>query len=175
MPTMSDTRSGSRKGTADPMTAMGLKLDSVHWTTEVVATTLPVDLPTDTWRTMIRQVVPVAAGDTLDVLAWARVTNDVGYTVGVGWHLWVYDCELGTSSTWTKISPSLGDNVTSTRHHMPLMISAVWAVPVYWPEGHRVVVVLRADAHSTAAVSGDTLTVDDGYGALTVHRYIPEV
>ncbi|GFH36642.1 hypothetical protein [Streptomyces pacificus] len=30
---------------------------------------------------------------------------------------------------------------------------------------------VRADAHSTAWVSGDTLTVDAGYGRLTVRRW----
>lgn len=159
-----------------------LAITGLFSTTEVVPTTLPVDLSTSTWRTMMRQVVPVAAGDILDISCWARVTNDLGYTVGVGWHLWAYDCDngLGTAGTWWKISPSLGDNVTSTRHHMPLHIGVVHQVPADWPvdpdtgNPHRIVVVLRADAHSTAAVDGDTLTVDQTYGYLAVRRYTPE-
>lgn len=145
---------------------------SLHATSEVVAKNLPVDLPTTTWRTMLRAVVPVAAGDLLDVTAWARVTNDCGYTVGVGWHLWAYDADSGqgTAGDWWRISLSCGDNVDKARHHMPLAISTIHEVPADWPEGHRIVVVLRADAHSTAWQKGDALTVDP-LGHLIVRRW----
>ncbi|GFH34281.1 hypothetical protein [Streptomyces pacificus] len=151
----------------------GLSLAGLHSTTEVVASSLPVDLVTTTWRTMLRLVVPVAAGDVLDVDARARVTSDVGYTVGVGWHLWAYDVDDGQGSAgpWWRIGTSCGDNVPPDRHHMPLAITDVYQVPQDWPAGHRIVIVLRADAHSTAWVSGDTLTVDAGYGRLTVRRW----
>ena len=161
-----------------------LVLAGLHATDEVTASTLPVDLPTDTYRTMLRVVVPVDAGDLLDVAAWARVTNDTGrdrgedgYTVGVGYHLWCYDVDApeGSSGPWTRISPWCGDNVTRARHHMPLAIDCVYRVPGDWPAGHRMVVVLRADAHSTAWVAGDTLTVDQAYGHLTVRRWKEEV
>lgn len=160
--------------------ATGLTLAGIYATDEVVAATLPVDLATDTWRTMIRQIVPVEPGDVLDIQAWARVTNDTGksrnepgYTVGVGWHVWAYDCDSGqgTAGPWWRISPYCGDNVDRTRHHMPLHISTVYTVPDDWPDGHRIVIVLRADAHSTAWVAGDTLTVDKDYGHLKVRRY----
>lgn len=142
---------------------------ALHSTDEVVATSLPVDLSTETWRTMLRAVVPVAAADQLDVSAWARVTNDCGYVIGVGWHLWAYDVDaaLGSAGPWWRISLSNGDNVEPKRHHMPLHISTVYEVPADWPAGHRIVVVLRADAHSTAAQSGDVLTVDP-LGSLVV-------
>lgn len=156
--------------TAGPLTLAGL-----HATTEVTASTLPIDLATDTYRTMLRVVVPVDAGDLLDIEAWARVTNNTspGYTVGVGWHLWCYDVDSGQGSSgpWWRISPLKGDNVTRSRHHMPLDIDCVYQVPEDWPAGHRIVVVLRADAHSTAAQPGDTLTVDRDYGHLTVRRW----
>ncbi|MGA3524177.1 hypothetical protein [Melissospora conviva] len=147
-------------------------LASLHSTNEVVAANLPVDLATTSWRTMLRAVVPVTAGDLLDVSAWARVTNDVGYTVGVGWHLWAYDADSGqgTAGPWWRISLSCGDNVDKTRHHMPLTISTTYEVPADWPEGHRIVVVLRADAHSTAWRKGDLLTVDP-LGHLAVRRW----
>lgn len=145
----------------------------LYATDEVVAASLPVDLATDTWRTMMRVVVPVAAGDLLDVSARARVTNDLPYTVGVGWHLWAYDVDSGQGSSgpWWRISTSSGDNVFSPRHHMPLHITTVYQVPEDWPGGHRITVVLRADAHSTAWQAGDTITVDQGYGQLTVRRW----
>ncbi|WP_460071063.1 hypothetical protein [Streptomyces sp. YKOK-I1] len=160
---------------AASITTPPLSLSSLTATDQVVATTLPVDASPDTPRTMLRQVVPVAAGDTIDVSAWARITNDTGYVVGIGWHLWVYDVDsgLGSAGPWTQISPKDGDNVPPPRHHMPLAIDTVWQIPADWPAGHRVTVVLRADAHSTAAVSGDTVTVDSEYGHLTVRRYTP--
>lgn len=167
------------------LTRSSLTLASLHAPDEVVAATLPVDLATDTWRTMLRLIVPAAAGDLLDAHGWARVTNDTGvdrgepgYTVGVGYHLWAYDCDsgFGAAGPWWKISPSCGDNVTRARHHMPLAISTVYEVPADWPDGHRIVVVLRADAHSTAWVAGDTLTVDQEYGQMTVRRWtVPAV
>ncbi|MCP3820055.1 hypothetical protein NLX86_18740 [Streptomyces sp. A3M-1-3] len=154
------------------LTTTELAPTGLYSTDEVVATTLPVDLPVDTWRTMLRVVVPAAAGDLLDVDARARVTNDVGYNVGVGWHLWAYDTDSGqgTAGPWWKLAPSSGDNVDPARHHMPLHITAVHQVPADWPAGHRITVVLRADAHSTAWQSGDTLTVDP-LGVLTVRRW----
>ncbi|MFB7219332.1 hypothetical protein [Streptomyces sp. NPDC056227] len=159
-----------------------LTLAGLHSTDEVVPSTIPVDLATDTYRTMLRVVVPVAAGDLLDISGWARVTNDVGrnrgdagYTVGVGWHLWMYDASdgLGSAGLWTRISPLCGDNVSRDRHHMPLAIDTLYTVPADWPAEHLMVVVLRADAHSTAWKSGDTLTVDRDYGQLTARRWTP--
>lgn len=164
---------------AGPLTLAGL-----HATDEVTATYLPVDAVADTYRTMLRAVVPVDAGDLLDVTAWARVTNNTGkdrnedgYTVGVGYHLWTYDVDTpeGDDGPWWRISPWCGDNVTRDRHHMPLAIDCVHRVPADWPTGHRIVVVLRADAHSTAWVDGDILEVDGAYGHLTVRRWKEEV
>ena len=145
----------------------------LYATDEVVASTLPVDLATDTYRTMMRVIVPVNAGDLIDVEARGRVTNDLSYTVGVGYHLWAYDVDngLGSSGTWWKISSDNGDNVDHTRHHMPLHTSTVYQVPADWPTGHRITVVFRADAHSTAWKAGNTLTVDKAYGQLTVRRW----
>jgi hypothetical protein len=148
-------------------------LTSIHSTDEVVPSTIPVDLSSNTPRTMLRIVVPVATGDLLDVDARARVTNDVGYVIGVGYHLWAYDVDSGQGSSgpWWRIGPLNGDNVEPKRHHMPLHTSTVYRVPEDWPPGHRITVVLRADAHSTAWQAGDTITVDRAYGVLTVRRW----
>ncbi|MEU3654459.1 hypothetical protein AB0E67_16820 [Streptomyces sp. NPDC032161] len=158
-----------------------LRLVGLHATDECAATALPVDLSSETWRTVLRTVVPVNPGDVLDVDACARVTNDTGrsrgkpgYTVGIGYHLWAYDVDApggSSSDTWRRISTLNGDNVDRTRHHMPLHTSTVYTVPEDWPTGHRIVVVLRVDAHSTAWVAGDTITVDSGYAQMTVRRY----
>lgn len=156
------------------LSTSGMALSGLYATDEVVAEVLPVDLATDTWRTMLRVIAPAAAGDVLDVSGRARVSSRLPYTVGVGWHLWVYDLDdQGSSGPWWKISPSCGDNVNYDRHHMPLHITGVWTVPAEWPAGHRAVVVLRADAHSTAWQPGDTITVDQAYGLLAVRRWTP--
>jgi hypothetical protein len=153
--------------------APGQQLVSVHSTDEVVPSSLPVDLSSNTPRTMLRLIVPAAAGDLLDIDGRARVTNDCGYVVGVGYHLWAYDVDSGQGSSgpWWRISPYNGDNVEPKRHHMPLHVTTVYQVPSDWPAGHRIVVVLRADAHSTAWQAGDTLAVDQAYGVLTVRRW----
>lgn len=146
------------------------------WSTdEVVPSTLKVDLSSSTYATMLRLIVPVAGGDLVDVHGWARVTNDLSYVVGVGYHLWAYDVDdgLGSKGTWTRISPYKGDNVDTKRHHLPIDVSCAYQVPADWPDGHRMTVVLRADAHSTAWRDGDTLTVDRLYGSLVVRRWSP--
>lgn len=161
-----------------PMTLLDL-----YTTQEVTALSsgLPVgDTSGEQSRTVARIVVPVAAGDVLDVSGRQRVTNDIGpkaYTVGVGYWFDVYDMDDGTSSadrTWLRIGSLNGTNVDrSIIHHVALHLEDVWVVPDDWPVGHRAVVCFRADAHSTqAAANGgaDRLTVDD-YGVLTVRRY----
>lgn len=144
---------------------------------------IPVDLSTSSYRTLYRVVLgAVNPGDILDVDADARVTNNVGYpdgrryTVGVGWHLWMYSYTnpLKTQGPWWRISAFSGENVTVDMHHMPLHISTLYRMPDDWPPGDRPVVVLRADAHSTAwnyNGGSDTLDVDAGYGQLIVRHW----
>lgn len=164
-------------------------LEYVHSTNEVVPDDLVIDLPTDTWKTILRVVVPVQAGDLLDVSAWMKVTDDVGYNVGVGIHLWWYDVDngLGSSGTWSRLDPdagSAGMNVTKDVHHLTLGVSVPYLVPADWPvdpdtgKPHRIAIALRADAHSTLwdrdgdGLAEDRLTVD-GCGRLTVRRKVP--
>ncbi|MFJ7963121.1 hypothetical protein [Streptomyces sp. NPDC096324] len=157
------------------MSTAALILAGLHATTEVPAKTLPIGLgPGLGYRTLLRVVVPVSAGDVLDVSARARVTNDTApsYTVGVGYHLWQYDVDDPpvTADDWTQISSLCGDNVSHDRHHMPLLTDTVYTVPADWPTGHRMTIALRGDAMSTAA-DGQSITVDQAYGQLTVRRY----
>jgi hypothetical protein len=147
------------------------------WTTNVsTATTLPITAWSgQALRTMARVIVPVAAGDVLDCDGRARVTNDADeprYTVGVSTALWAYDLDdgLGSNGLWTQIDVSTGDNVDPPRHHMPVALTAVYTVPPDWPAGHRIVIVLRCDAASTQARTGDCLTVDP-LTRLTVRRW----
>ena len=156
-------------------TALGQQLVETISDDEVVASSIPVDLSSNTGKMLMRVVIdPTVPGDVLDISARARVTNDLSYTVGVGYHLWTYDVDDGQPwphAPWVRISPLNGDNVFHPRHHMPLHTSAVYQVPDDWTAGHRMVVLLQADAHSTAWQSGDSITVDQAYGLLTVRRW----
>ncbi|WP_395109772.1 hypothetical protein [Actinomadura sp. SCN-SB] len=151
------------------------RLVAVYADDAPVSATIPVDksASTGTVRVM-RVVVPVKAGDVLDITAEARVTNDVGYNCGVGSYLAWYDVDDGIAwphaQPWTRIGTSTGDNVDPQRHHMPLTLTRAYVVPASWPDGHRMVINLMVDGHSTAAQSGDTLTVDD-YGQMIVRRW----
>lgn len=151
---------------------------------------LPIDLATTTWRTVYRVICPCQPGDVFRVHGEVRVTNDAGrdpgetrYTVGVGYHLWYYDLDdtsgVPLAERMVKFGDSDGDNVDPVRHHMPGDITRWLKVPADWPVdpltglGHRVVLVLRADAHSTAWEAnggGEVLTVDR-YGLIDALRW----
>lgn len=109
------------------------------------------------FEVILSTAASVDAGDTLDVSAYFRVTNELLATVGVAGHLWAYDLDGDTTKQW-RIGPANGDNVDRQRHHMPVAVSTIYSVPPDWPDGHRMAVVLKADAHSTAT-NGD-LEVD---------------
>lgn len=126
--------------------------------TDLAVTALPVTSGAGQGITTILDVaIPAHAGDTLDVSAFFQVTNDLGYNVGVGAHLWAIALDTA-EPTWYRISPSTGDNVDRARHHMPVEMQTVYIVPNGWVEGHRIGVAFRADAHSSAG-NGD-LTVE---------------
>jgi hypothetical protein len=154
----------------------GQILAATYSTDETTAANLPIG----TWasqyfRTMARVIVPAAAGDSLKIEGRARVTADMPaprYTVGISTSFMGYDCddEQGSSGPWWPLDTSTGDNVTPDRHHMPIVLAGFYQVPADWPTGHRLVVVLRSDAASTAARSGDCVTVDK-LTRLTVDRW----
>lgn len=153
----------------------GRSLVSMRSDDAMVASTVPIHSSPGTYTYLSRVVMdPTHPGDVFKVDARARVTNDVGYTVGVGYHIWRYDVDDGLPwphGPWVRISPFNGDNVDPTRHHMPLHCTATYTVPDDWPAGHRMVIAYQADAHSTAWQSGDALTVDAQYGLLIVERW----
>lgn len=168
-----------------PRSYSGPRLVALYTTDETVPTALPIGGTAGAQKRMIlRLIIPVQAGDLLDVSGRARVTNDVAgtrYTVGVGFWPDSYDLDDGVayaSKVWTQIGAWSGDNVTPDRHHMPLVLTGdLYEVPANWPAGHRMVVVFRADAHSTAwnvNGGGDALTVDGDYDTLTVRQYRQE-
>lgn len=147
---------------------------SGYWETGAI----PVDLSTGTAVTFGRIVTnTLHAGDLLDVEAWARVTNDVGYTVGIGYYMKGYEYTApGVVNPYFAIESMNGENVTPNgqTHHLPIHWSGLWEVPAEW-DGKRIVLNFRADAHSSAWQEGDTITVDQGYGRFTVDHLVPVV
>lgn len=143
--------------------------------TQVTATVLPLStVAGSNFKTMSRIVVAVDPGDIIQIIGRSRVTNDAGYNTGVGYYMWMYDTDDGVpyaQKTWTKIGEMNGDNVNTQRHHMPLHLTDCYQVPPTWPAGHRIALIFRADAHSTAAVAGDNIDVDSGYGCISAIRW----
>lgn len=137
---------------------------------------IPVDLDTNTPVTLARIVTNVlAAGDLLDIEAWARTTNDCGYTIGVGYYMKAYEYTApGVVNPIFAIESMNGKNVTPNgqEHHGPIHWSGLYEVPPEW-DGKRLVLMFRADAHSSAWKAGDLLTVDQGYGRFTVTHLKP--
>lgn len=164
-------------GYSDPV------LLNLYSSSDIVPSAAPVKTVPGTFSTVLRKVIQAAPGDVLDVNGWFKVTNDLGYNVGVGAHLWQYELDngLGSAGEWKRLDPehgSVGTNVTPDIHHLTTHIHVVYEVPADWPADeetgvyHRMTVALRLDAHSTAAQAGHQLTVDP-YGRLTVRRYRP--
>jgi hypothetical protein len=144
------------------------------WCNELEVASIPIDLATTTGKRLLRVVLPATlAGDVLDITFKVGVTNNAGYTVGVGAHIWYY--AYADPDGWAnrvQISDMLtGQNVDTTIvHHLPLGESFSWRVPADWDSG-RMVLALVVDAHSTAWKAGDTLKVETGYAQLRVHRW----
>lgn len=145
---------------------LGLTLAGMYESTDVVTGSgLPITLTGCAYRTILRTQVPVNPGDALDVTANARTTDDASeprYNTGITWNMAYYDVDngLGSSGTWYGFGTSEGENITPDSHHLAMSIDRTLLVPSTWTPGHRVAVVLRACAESTAARSGDAITVD---------------
>jgi len=165
-------------------TLPGQALVGLYSDTTLMATTIPVDGTPNTPVRVMRVVVPVLAGDVLDITSEVRLTNDLKYTVGVGSRLWWYDYDDGVPwphvQPWTEIPTPTGDNVSPLphRHHIPVTLTRVYQVPADWPapitEGeyigpHRMVINMMVDAHWGNYVAGDKLSIDT-YGMQMVVR-----
>lgn len=155
---------------------LGLALSGMYESSDVVTGSgLPITLTGCSYRTILRTQVPAQPGDALDVTANARVTDDASlprYNTGITWNFAYYDVDdgLGSSGTWYGLGTSQGENVTPDTHHLSMGIDRTLLVPSTWVPGHRIAVVLRACAESTAARSGDAITVDP-LGELIVLRW----
>lgn len=151
------------------------KLYSVHYSDTKVTDKIRVDISSNTPSRTMRVVVPVAAGDYLEITAEDRITNNTGYNMGIGMKLWWYDVDDGVpwphTVPWTQINPPTGDNVPPARHHMPITINRVYRIPSDWPVDHRIVINTMVDAHSVAGRDVGEYIKVDSYGALIVKRW----
>jgi hypothetical protein len=148
---------------------------------------IPVDLSTST-HVMIRYVVvPVQAGDVVLAYGAVNVTNDVGraspdhkrYAVGISTSLHRYNGTITPPEeralTWERLGVT-GENVTPQGHHLTQNVLYPWVkVPEDWPAGHKAVIALMVDAHSTGwddnyPEGGEHITVET-HGCLIAWRY----
>ena len=158
-------------------TAPGQRPKRMYTSNDRLASKLPITGASGKNQPWIMRFViedPVKAGDILSVTARARVTNDVGYNVGVGYWLEAFIVNQSATGPWWKVSELNGDNVDPLRHHMPIQSFGDWEVPDTWVPGDMVAIVFKGDAHSTAWEAGDTITVDDGYEGMRVTRWTDE-
>lgn len=99
--------------------------------------------------------------DVVQCIAQGEVTNNLGYNVQV-------DRMFATSITnqaWPQqLGPARGENVTPDMHHMTIDDSLIDT-----GRSGTVTYSLVMSAASTNALMGDTLTIEQGYGALRCH------
>lgn len=129
----------------------------------------------------------VQPGDLLVVTGELNVTNNTGrslttgavtgkqYAVGVATSLWIYDANAPADvrpATWYRLGTN-GENATPDDHHIQQGLTRPYQVPGDWDPTHQMGIVLRVDAHSTAAGSNPTadyLLVEQ-HGVLMAMQY----
>lgn len=99
---------------------------------------------------------PVNAGDLISFKAYGEVTNDLGFNVMVGWY---------TSLNGLSISNAKGFNVTPDMHHGVWTDVDDYLVPM---DLDSAIVNVYIRAASSAAKPGQTISVNIGYGTLSV-------
>lgn len=158
-------------------TKPGQRPKRMYTSNDRLAKSLPISGQSGVAQPWIMRFViedPVKAGDILSVDARARITNNAGYNVGVGYWLEAFIVNQSATGPWWDVSELNGDNVDPLRHHMPIQSFGDWEVPDTWVYGNKVAIVFKGDAHSTDWEAGDTITVDDGYEGMRVTRWTDE-
>lgn len=113
-------------------------------------------------RVVYSVAVSALAGDLLEAMGQYEVTNDVGYNVGIGCGLVLASTSTGVNgdalakNTMTVCTPDIHHHVG--RPHGMKKFASNWS-------GYANLVVWAA---SSAAVTGDTITVEAGYGQVDV-------
>jgi hypothetical protein len=128
----------------------------------------------------------VAPGDTLVITGEMNLTNNTGrnlagavtgtrYDVGIAASLWIYDANAPADlrpATWLRLGTN-GENVTVDGHHIEQGLTRAYRVPDTWDPTHQIGIVLRVDAHSTAAGSNTTpdYVLVETHGVLMAMHY----
>lgn len=118
-------------------------------------------------RVLFSQRTQLQGGQILLAVAELQVTNDLDRNVFLGSQLVLADS--ATAVAGAEITPANGENVTPNMHHGQQTKSGTYAATSA-DAGVRYVNVV-AWAAATGAASGDTLTVDAGYGRLSVLQW----
>lgn len=140
---------------------------------DMLQPTVPVRATSATLRTLLQVTLDVDPGDILAIDGRVVLTNDNSYTVGAGGHIWMWDATLPYTETWERVSPYTSDNVSLSRHHMPVMATADWRVPDTWTPGTPMTLAMMVSAFSDSPSRSNAhvVTAEDGYGLLRVERW----
>ncbi len=139
-----------------------------HWNTgngSELVTSLPITTGQPySFRVVFSQAVTdLRAGDILQILSEFEATNDEGYNCMIGCYVILATSAAATSGT--EITEASGYNITPAMHHGMMTKVGTLIVPDSLAEGYVNVVAYAA---STAAGTGDVLTVEQDYGRLSV-------
>lgn len=108
-----------------------------------------------------RTRVAATSGSTMLVIAQAEVTNDLGYTVGLGRYI---QRTLNGSTTLVN-RPNMA-NITSQMHHESLVITAFDEIE----ESGEATYELVLYAVSPYVMDGDFIRVEPNYGSLEARK-----
>lgn len=120
---------------------------------------IPVTRLDQHYVTVYRTVVPVTAGSTMLVIAQVEVTNDLGYTIGLGRYLQ----RTLNGSTVLVNRPNMA-NVTSQMHHESLVLPALDEIEADGEATYELIMY----AVSPYVIDGDFIRVEQNYGGLAV-------
>jgi hypothetical protein len=127
--------------------------------------------PNYNFQTVLSLPISAKAGDAISAIFEVEITNPQSYTVEVCRFLILAQTPTDTLRTLdNQITKAMGNNVTTVMHHETVVGGG----------GHKftedfdgfVNLVLYSD--STAAVSGQQVTIEQGYGHLDVFHFIKE-
>lgn len=116
-------------------------------------------------RVVFSQQVDVLAGDTIIGLGQFEVTNDLGYTCGVGRSIIRAASAVATTGTTLRPGRQAMDNVSPERHHI---INVAQVVDVVASSG---TVYYNMLANAVSGSGSGNLIVEQGYGSLTLVRF----
>lgn len=155
-------------GATKPSASAGPRHDSTGDRSELVSDIPVMTTATDAGKRVVySQRIEVQEGQLLLAVTELQVTNDLPVNVFVGSQVLL--AKSSTGVVGTEITAANGENVTPDMHHGQQTKSGTYEA-VRVDAGTRYVNVV-AWAAASGAAPGDALTVDAGYGRLSVVRW----